>query len=116
MVVHFGEYQDGAFVIPDDSLKLERTGQCLVYDGKSPHPSEACVGVKFSVVASMHRSTMAMPSQRLRYLESLGFGLPDIKPDAELGCSVVQALPAADASKHANDRDSVPEPEKEQDG
>ena len=54
LLVLAGDYTGGTFSLSDGSMKLDRPGQGLFFDGTCLHESAAFQGERFSVIAFFH--------------------------------------------------------------
>ena len=100
----FGKFSGGKFTVCDsgESLGSKDVGTALVIDGSRPHMSSKFDGKRISVVAFLHRATMALPADQLAYLRNLGFGVPvdpeplcEPEPGVSAGNAAMPALPTS---------------------
>ena len=76
----FGNFQAGELIIHGDTkTTFDDRNTLLIFDGHVPHESRPYTGGdRYSIVVFYHSAVARLARQKRRFLENVGFCLPDI--------------------------------------
>jgi hypothetical protein len=72
-MILLGEFTGGAFEASDGKYRLERSGDCVIFNGATPHLSHPFQGARISLVLFLHKATLELPPRDIAFLHGTGF-------------------------------------------
>jgi hypothetical protein len=76
VILFLGAFSGGAFRVTGSNVKRRQTVRFFAIDGLTEHYSEPFTGLRYSIVAFLHKQTKDLNERDKAVLVSMGFNLP----------------------------------------